>query len=93
MIRRSRNSPTPPAVAPAVLTAVGYRLFRTEGSTTSAAGADVVHLLPKNAQIAAVAVSGDRIIVTVEVGGAREIHTFDSKTLRATGRLRFGLEP
>ena len=35
------------------------------------------------------AVAGDRIVVTVDVGGAIEIRTFDAKTLRPAGRLRF----
>ena len=41
----------------------------------------------------ATAVAEDRIAVTVEVAGALEIRTFDLKTLRPTGRLRFATEP
>ena len=39
------------------------------------------------------AVAGDRIVVTVDVGGAVEIRTFDAATLRPAGRLRFAVEP
>ena len=50
-------------------------------------------LLPKGARIVATAVAEDRIVVTVEVGGAVEIRTFDLKTLKPAGRLRFAIEP
>ena len=43
--------------------------------------------------IVATVVTEDRIAVTVEVAGTLEIHTFDLKTLRPTGRLRFATEP
>jgi hypothetical protein len=32
-------------------------------------------------------------VVTLDVGGATEIHTFDLRTLRPAGRLRFATEP
>ena len=50
-------------------------------------------LLPKGARIVATAVAEDRIVVTVEVGGALEIRTFDLRTLKPTGRLQFATEP
>jgi hypothetical protein len=75
----------------AVLGVIGYRLFRVEGST--AAQVDVTALLPKGARILSTAVAEDRIAVTVEAGGAIEIRTFDLKTLKPTGRLRFATEP
>jgi len=34
-----------------------------------------------------------RLVVTVEVAGSVEIHTFDLGTLRRIGRLRFATEP
>jgi len=75
----------------AVLAVIGYRVFKTEGS--SAAPADVTATLPKGARILATAVAEDRIAVTVDVGGALEIRTFDLRTLKPTGRLRFATEP
>ena len=74
----------------AILGVIGYRMFRAEGS---AAPADVTALLPKGARIVSTTVGEDRIAVTLEVGGATEIRTFDLKTLRQTGRLRFATEP
>jgi hydroxymethylpyrimidine kinase/phosphomethylpyrimidine kinase len=35
----------------------------------------------------------DRIAVTIEQGGLVEVRTFDLKTLKPTGRLRFATEP
>jgi hypothetical protein len=76
----------------AVLIAIGYRLFRTEGSVTVAA-TDVTASLPKGARIISTGVAGDRLVVTLEVGGLTEIRTFDARTLRPTGRLTFANEP
>jgi len=75
----------------AVLGVIGYRLFRSGGS--AAASTDVTALLPKDARIVATAVAEDRVVVTLDVGGAIEIRTFDLKSLKPTGRLRFATEP
>jgi hypothetical protein len=73
----------------AVIGVIGYRVFKAEGS----ASADVTALLPKGARVIATAVAEDRIAVTLDVGGTIEIRTFDAKTLKPTGRLRFATEP
>ncbi len=73
-----------------VIGVIGYRLFRSDGSPGPA---EVTALLPKGAKVTATSVSEDRIVVTVETGGAVEIRTFDVRTLRQTGRLRFAHEP
>ena len=73
----------------AVIGVIGYRVVKAEGS----ASADVTALLPKGARVIAAAVAEDRIAVTLDVGGAIEIRTFDAKTLKPTGRLRFATEP
>jgi hypothetical protein len=75
----------------AVIGVIGYRVFKSEGS--AAASPDVTALLPKGARIIATAVAEDRIAVTLDIGGATEIRTFDARTLRPTGRLRFATEP
>jgi len=74
----------------AVLVAIGYRLFRTEGS---AATTDITAVLPRGAKVAATAVAGDRLVVTLDVGGTTEIQIFDAHTLKPAGRLRFTTEP
>jgi len=73
----------------AVIGVIGYRVFKAEGS----APADVIALLPKGARVISAAVAEGRIAVTLDVGGAIEIRTFDAKTLKPTGRLRFATEP
>ena len=75
----------------AVLGVIGYRLFRADGS--AAAATDVTALLPKGARIVTTAVAEDRVVVTLDVGGAIEIRTFDLKSLKPTGRLGFATEP
>jgi hypothetical protein len=74
----------------AVLIAIGYRLFRTEGS---AVATDLTTPLPKAARIVATGVAGDRLVVTLDVGGVTEIRTFDAHTLKPAGRLKFVSEP
>lgn len=74
-----------------VLIAIGYRLYRSEGSPVSVS--DVTAALPKGARIIATAVAGDRLLLTLDIGGATEIRTFDAKTLKPAGRLSFVNEP
>jgi hypothetical protein len=74
----------------AVLVAIGYRLFRAEGSSVAT---DVTATLPKGARIVATGVAGDRLVVTLEIGGTTEIRTFDIHTLKPAGRLSFVGEP
>jgi hypothetical protein len=73
----------------AILVAIGYRLFHTEGST----GADITATLPRGARVVSTAAVRDRVVVTLDVGGTTEIRTFDVRTLRPVGRLRFATEP
>ena len=75
-----------------VLVAVGYRLYRGEGSTT-AATTDVTATLPKGARIVSTGVAGERLVVTLDIAGVTEIRTFDAKTLKPAGKLRFVSEP
>jgi hypothetical protein len=74
----------------AVLVAIGYRLYHIEGSADAA---DITATLPKGARIVSSGVAGDRLVVTLDIGGATEIRTFDAHTLKAAGRLKFVSEP
>jgi hypothetical protein len=74
----------------AVLIAIGYRLFRSEGSVVAA---DITATLPKGARIVATGVAGDRLVVTLDIGGVTEIRTFDAHTLKPAGKLKFANEP
>ena len=74
-----------------VLIAIGYRFYRGEGSP--AALTDITVTLPKSARIISTGVAGDRLVVTLDMGGATEIRTFDARTLRPAGKLKFVSEP
>ena len=74
----------------AVLIAIGYRLFRAEGSV---AVTDTTATLPKGARIVSSAVAGDRLLITLDIGGTVEIRTFDARTLKPAGKLKFVSEP
>ena len=74
----------------AVLFAIGYRLFKTEGRVQSP---EVTATLPKGARIVSTGVAGDRLLVTVDIGGVTEIRSFDAKTLKPVARLKFVTEP
>jgi hypothetical protein len=73
-----------------VVTVIGYRVFRTEGRPSPA---EVTAQLPKGARVVSTATAGDRIVVTIDIGGALEVRTFDARTLSPEGRLRFVAEP
>ncbi|XSC43484.1 hypothetical protein ACF1BQ_036900 [Bradyrhizobium sp. RDT10] len=75
-----------------VLIAVGYRLYRGEGSPAAAA-TDIIATLPKGARIVATAVAGERLVLTLDIAGVTEIRTFDAKTLKPAGKLKFVNEP
>ena len=77
---------------PAVIGVIGYRIYRAGGSG-AAATAEGIIVLPKGARVIASAVADDRIVVTLEIAGTTEIRTFDVKTLKETGRIRFATEP
>jgi hypothetical protein len=74
----------------AVLIAIGYRLFR---ASDSGPVTDTTAMLPKGARIVSTAVAGERLVITVESNGATEILTYDAKTLKPAGRLKFATEP
>jgi hypothetical protein len=75
----------------AVIGVIGYRIYHAGSS--GAAPTEAVVMLPKAARVVSTAVAGDRIVVTIEVGGSTEVRTFDAKTLKETGRMRFATEP
>src|SRR5436305_12624896 len=62
-----------------VLIAIGYRLYRSEGSPV--ASADITASLTKGARILSTGIAGDRLVVTLEAAGVTEIRTVDAETL------------
>ena len=73
----------------AVTGAIGYR-FLTGGQ--AAIGTDGTISLPKGSRVISTAASGGRIAVLFDLNGASELRTFDIRTLKETGRLRFTTE-
>ena len=73
----------------AVVSVIGYRVFNSGG----AIGADGIITLPKGARLISTVASGGRVAVLIDIGGVSELRTFDIKTLKQTGRLRFATEP
>jgi hypothetical protein len=76
----------------AVIGVIGYRVYHA-GSNAGGSVAESIVVLPKGARVVSTAVAGDRIVVTTDIGGTTEIRTFDSKTLKETGLMRFATEP
>lgn len=77
----------------AVFGVIGYRVFSAGGSAPPEVPALEAVMLPKGARVLATAVSDGRIAVTIELGGATEIRTFDLRTLKPAGLLRLRAEP
>jgi len=75
-----------------VLIAVGYRLYRGEGSPAPPRR-DIIATLPKGARIVSTSVAGERLVLTLDIGGVTEIRTFDARTLKPAGKLKFVSEP
>jgi len=73
----------------AVVAVIGYRMF----SLGVGAASDGVITLPKGARVVSTVASAGRVAVLIDVDGASELRTFDIKTLKETGRLRFATEP
>jgi hypothetical protein len=73
----------------AVIVVIGYRVFASGVGPVT----DGVITLPKGARVVSTAASAGRVAVMIDVNGVSELRTFDIKTLRETGRLRFAVEP
>lgn len=73
----------------AVLGVISYRMMRAKPLATG----EVTALLPKGTKITSTAVSGDAVVVVLDINGSTEIRTFDLHTLAPAGKLRFAVEP
>jgi hypothetical protein len=74
----------------AVVGVIGYRMFAGGGAVATT---DDVVPLPKGARLISTSASAGRLAVLIELDGVNELRTFDIKTLKQTGRLRFPREP
>jgi hypothetical protein len=75
----------------AVVVVIGYRMLALGNAVVVAA--DGVITLPKGARVLSTVASAGRVAVLFDIDGISELRTFDIKTLRPTGRLRFAIEP
>lgn len=78
----------------AVFAVIGYKVF-TSGDSPSMANTagprslvEAIDKLPPGARVVGTAIGEAQIVVTIEVGGATELRTYDPDTLRPLGRLR-----
>jgi len=74
----------------AVVAVIGYRMFAASGPIVVT---DDTIALPKGTRLISTSASAGRLAVLIEVDGINELRTFDIKTLKQTGRLRFTREP
>jgi hypothetical protein len=82
---------TTAAAIAAVVGVIGYRVYIRDESTAGNITNGTV-FLPPGARVVSTTISGDSIVVTVEVAGATEVRIFDRKTMQPTGRLTFATE-
>jgi len=75
-----------------VLAVIGYRLFRGTGSAP-APPAELSAMLPAGAKVVASAVGDGRVVLTIEVGGALELRSFDLDTLKPLAVRRLHTNP
>jgi hypothetical protein len=73
----------------AVVGVIGYRMY---GAGSTATTTETIPL-PKGARLISTSASAGRVAVLIEIDGVNELRTFDIKTLKETGRLRFTREP
>ena len=74
-----------------VLAVIGYRLSQVRKALHRPWTSP--HALPPGAKVLSTAIGGDHIVVTIEVGGAVQMLTFDPDTLKPLGRLRLEAKP
>ncbi|RTL48301.1 MAG: hypothetical protein EKK40_17485 [Bradyrhizobiaceae bacterium] len=74
----------------ALLIAIGYQVFHGGGET---APGEVTIVLPKGARIVSSGVSGDRLLLTLDMGGVTEIRTYDARSFKPIARVKFASEP
>lgn len=70
----------------AVIAVIGYRVFRSEERVEALQS--VSSVLPAGTKVLSSGIGEGRLVLTVEVNGAIELHSFELKTLRPLGRVR-----
>jgi hypothetical protein len=75
----------------AVVTVIGYRMYA--GANATGPVTDDIVMLPKGARVVSTVASAGRVLVLIDVGGATELRSYDVKTMKQMGRIRFAQEP
>jgi hypothetical protein len=75
------------------LVVFGVIAYRMSTSTGSDAPVEANVALPNGARVISTAISDGRLAVTIELGGATEVHLFDLATLKPRGKIMFGGRP
>jgi hypothetical protein len=71
----------------------GVIAYRLSAGTERGKSAESNVSLPKGARVVATAVSGDKLLITIEIAGATEVRIYDLATLEPRGRLTIKTEP
>ena len=70
---------------------IGYKVYRSGDTAPALPAAEAS--LPPGAKIVSSAIGDRRLVLTVEIGGAVELRSFDLETLRPLARLRLENKP
>lgn len=73
-----------------------YKLAHAGDGHVSTATSQVIEnsvALPPGARVVSTAVADDRLVVTIDAGDATEVRSFDIRTMKLLGRLRFSHAP
>jgi hypothetical protein len=76
----------------AVIGVIGYRFYHS-GESGAVTVVNGTVFLPKGAHVDSTTVTGDRIVVTLDVDGASQVRIFDLKTLQQIGQFHFAAAP
>ncbi|HEX4407562.1 MAG TPA: hypothetical protein VH206_02200 [Xanthobacteraceae bacterium] len=75
----------------AVVTVIGYRAY--SGANAIGPITDEIVPLPKGAKVISTSASAGRVLVLLDINGVTELRSFDVKTMKQMGRIRFANEP
>jgi hypothetical protein len=75
------------------LVVFGVIAYRMSTGTVGDAPVEANVALPAGARVLSAAASDGRLAVTIEIGGATEVHLFDLVTLKPRGKITFGGRP
>lgn len=70
---------------------IGYKVYKSGDAAPPLPAAEAS--LPPGAKVLSTAIGDRRLVLTVDIGGAVELRSFDLETLRPIGRLRLESKP